>query len=135
MAYTVHDPEAFFAAIVARLISSTGKPIGLAEAPADTTYPYAVVYPLRDESSEGSLEDPTEMVVWAWQVTCVSDGPGGAQVMQRLARIALNGHIPVVAGVGTTPIEMPDGSGILPDNAARPTLFYSTDRFQCFTSV
>ena len=81
MAYTVHDPEAFFAAIVTRLATSTGKNIGLAEAPANTTYPYAVVYPLLDESSEGALNNPTQAVTWAFQVTAVSDGPGGAQVM------------------------------------------------------
>jgi len=133
--YTAHDPRVFFAAIVTRLVTSTGKNIGLAEAPAVTTYPYAVVYPLVDELSEGVLNNPTQAVTWAWQVTCVSDGPDGAQVMQHLARTALHGHIPVVTGLGTTPIELADGSGILRDDDVQPPLFYTTDRFIALTSV
>lgn len=135
MPYTVHDPKAFFAAIVARLIASTTKPIGLGVAPANTTLPYAVVYPLGDESSEGGLNDPTQIVVWAWQVTAVSDTAGGAQWMQRKTREALHGHIPTVAGLGTTPIELSDGSGITRDEAAGETLFYSTDRFTAYASI
>jgi hypothetical protein len=137
LAYTVHDPQAFFAAIVARIASSTGKTVGLAEAPASNVYPYAVVYPLGDESSEGSLPDPTQAVTWSWQVTCVGTGAAGAQWMQQKVRAALHGHIPTVAGLGTTPIELADGSGITRDDglSGNPTLFYSTDRFIALTSV
>ncbi len=137
MPYTVHDPQAFFAAIVTRIGTSTGKPVGLAEAPAVNTYPYAVVYPLGDESSEGSLPDPTQAVTYAFQVTCVSDSGAGAQWMQTKTRVALNGFTPTVAGEGTTPIELVDGSGITRDDglSGNPTLFYSTDRFIALTSI
>lgn len=135
MAYTVHDPQAFFAAIVARIVASTGKEVGLAVAPANNIYPYAVVYPLIDDSSEGALNDPTQAVTWAFQVTCVSNGAAGAQWMQKEVRDALHGHIPTVAGVGTTPIHLADGSGITRDDAISPPLFYSTDRFTALTSV
>jgi hypothetical protein len=139
MPYTVHDPRAFFAAIVARITTSTGKQVELAIAPDSPVYPYAVVYPLTDESSEGALNDPTQIVVWAWQVTCVSDGAAGAQWMQHKVRQALHGHIPVVAGVGTTPIELSFGSGITRDTGGSddvsPPLFYSTDRFIAYTSI
>lgn len=135
MAYTVHDPQAFFAAIVARIVASTGKEVGLAVAPPNNTYPYAVVYPLIDDSSEGALNDPTQAVTWAFQVTCVSNGAAGAQWMQKEVRDALHGHIPVVTGLGTTPIHLADGSGITRDDAISPPLFYSTDRFTALTSV
>lgn len=134
MAYTVHDPQAFYAAIVTR-VATTGRPVGLAVAPANNAYPYAVVYPLTDESSEGALSDPTQIVVWAFQVTAVSNGATGATWMQREVREVLHGYIPVVAGLGTTPIHLADGSGISRDDAADPVLFYSTDRFTAYTSI
>lgn len=135
MAYSVHDPRVFFAAITTRIASSTSKEVDLARAPANNTYPYAVVYPLDDESSEGALNDPTQIVTWAWQVTCVSDGAAGAQWMQQKVRAALHGFTPTVAGLGTTPIELMNGSGITRDDAISPPLFYSTDRFTAYTSI
>jgi hypothetical protein len=134
MAYTVHDPQPFFAAVLAQIAASTGKLAELAKAPANNVYPYAVVYPLVDESTEGGLDDPTNITTWAWQVTCVSDGAAGAQWMQHKVRVALHGFTPTVAGVGTTPIELIDGSGITRDDALSPPLYYSTDRFVAVTS-
>lgn len=134
MPYTVHDPQAFYAAIVTR-VATTGRPVGLAVAPANNAYPYAVVYPLSDESSEGALSDPTQIVVWSWQVTCVSNGATGAHWLQREVREVLHGHIPVVTGLGTTPIHLADGSGLTRDDAVQPPLWYSTDRFTAYTSI
>lgn len=135
MPYTVHDPEAFFQAIVTRIGTVTGKEVGLAVAPGNNALPYAVVYPLVDNESQGALNDPTQSVTWAFQVTCVAKGAQGAQWMQREVREALHGHIPVVTGVGTTPIHLADGSGILRDDGVSPPLFYSTDRFTALTSI
>jgi hypothetical protein len=135
LAYTVHDPQAFYAAILARIGTSTGKQVGLAVAPDANVYPYAVVYPLVDESQEGSLNNPTQAVTWSWQVTCVSNGAAGAQWMQQKVRTALHGFTPTVAGLGTTPIELVDGSGVTRDDSISPPLFYSTDRFIDLTSI
>lgn len=135
MAYTVHDPQAFYAAIVTRIGTSTGKTVGLVEAPTNNVYPYAVVYPLVDESSEGSLANPTQVVTWAFQVTSVSNGAAGAQWMQQKVRAALHGHIPTVSGLGTTPIELVDGSAITRDDSLSPPLFYAIDRFIELTSI
>lgn len=135
MAYTVHDPQAFYAAIVTRIGTSTGKTVGLVEAPASNVYPYAVVYPLVDESSEGSLVNPTQAVTWAWQVTSVSNGAAGAQWMQQKVRAALHGFTPTVSGLGTTPIELVDGSAITRDDSLSPPLFYAIDRFIELTSI
>ena len=44
---------------------------------------------------------------------------------------------PPKPGLGTTPIELADGSGITRDDglSGNPTLFYSTDRFIAYTSI
>jgi hypothetical protein len=135
--YTAPDPQAFYNAILARLTSATGKNIGLGVAPADNTFPYAVLYPLNDELTEGALSDPHQIVVWAFQVTAVSSGGEGALSMQHRVREALIGHAPTVAGIGTAPIVLLDGSGLSRDDnpALERPLFYTTDRFSAYTSV
>ena len=134
MPYTSPDSEVFYNAIVAR-VATIGKPVGLAVAPANNVYPYAVVYPLNDENTEGSLNDPTQAVWWAFQITTVSNGAQGALWMQVKCREALHGHIPAVTGVGTTPIHLTDGSGLLRDDDVQPPLFYTTDRYTALTSI
>ena len=138
MTYTVHDPEPLYAAIATRLASHTTKSVGLGEAPSGAaasvaSEPYAVVYPL-SERFDGSLADPHSIDIWLFQVTCVGGSTSHAQVMQRLARAALLGWAPTVAGLDTTPIRIASGSGILRDDSVQPSLFYSTDRFEIFTS-
>jgi hypothetical protein len=88
-----------------------------------------------DDPPEGALSDNTQLVTWVFQVTCVADGPGGAQVMQRRTRTALHSFVPVVAGVTTTRIELSEGSGVTRDDAVQPPLFYTTDRFSGKTSA
>lgn len=143
MPHTVMNPKDFYAAILA-LIATAGQPVGLSKAPAlavpgepenPTNYPYSVLHPLSDLSNEGSLPDPNQIVVWMWQVTCVSDSADGAQWMQHKVRQALQGVIPSVAGLGTTPIELFDGSGITRQDTPPPPLFYSADRFIAYTSA
>lgn len=135
MAYTVHDPRLFFAPILTQIATSTGKNVGLGIAPADETLPYAVVYPQTDELSEGALSNPTQILVWSFQVTCVGETAVQAQWMQHKVRQALHGWTPTVAGLGTTPIELAEGSGLLRDDDPLPVRFYSTDRFTAYTSV
>lgn len=135
MAYTAHNPRLFFDAIVAQIATSTGKNVGEAQAPTNETVPYAVVYPLSDESAEGSLSNPVEIAVWAWQVTCVGSTLDQAQWMQHKVRVALLGWTPTVAGLGTTPVNLLDGAGVTRDDDIQPPLFYSTDRFLAYTSA
>ena len=135
MTYTAHDPRLFYAPIVAQLAAATGKAIGEAAAPADVTTPYAVVYPLPDLGGEGPLTDPHQVVVWGFQVTGVGRTMEEATWMQHKIRAALLGWAPTVAGLGTTPIHLDSGSGILRDADVAPPLFYSTDRFAVHTSA
>lgn len=134
MVATAHDPRLFYAAVYARLISSTGKQIGQAVAPADVTTPYAVLYPGFDLGGEGGLSDPTQVNVWGFQVTGVGKTMDETTWMQHKIRVALLGWLPTVAGLGTTQIDLENGSGILRDDDVMPALFYSTDRFRMFSS-
>lgn len=136
MPYTAPDPQAFYTAILTQL-ATTGRPGDLGVAPDDNEYPYWVLYPLGDESTEGSLNDPTEQVTWAFQVTCVSNGGLGALWMQNKVREALIGHIPTIAGLGTTPIELLQGSGLPREDssALEAPLFFTRDLFSAYTSV
>lgn len=129
MTYTAHDPRVLYDALIARLETETARPIGDAEAPADTTEPYAFVSPLIDEPSEGPLNDPTQVVDDAFQVTCVGESRRQAQWMQQKVRAALLGWIPTVAGVGTFPVQLLSGSGVTQDSSVEPPVFISTDRF------
>lgn len=136
MAYTAPDPQTFFTAILTRLLT-TGRPAALGVAPDDNTYPYAVLYPITDELTEGSLSDPHQIVVWAFQVTCISNGGEGALWMQNKVRETLIGHIPTVTGLGTTPIHLLSGSGLTREDqsALESPLFFTTDQFSAYTSV
>lgn len=129
MTYTVHDPRLLFDAVIARLETQTSKPIGDSQAPSDTSTPYAVVYPLTDEPGEGPLDDPHQVANPAFQVTCVGDTREQAQWMQKEVRDALLGWSPTVAGFGTFPVHLLEGSGVLRNDAVQPPDFSSSDRF------
>ncbi|MCI0678526.1 MAG: hypothetical protein L0Z63_05735 [Actinobacteria bacterium] len=134
MTYTSNEPKPLFTAIVARLEASTGKSIGKANAPEDVTTPYAVVYPLPDVDSDGTLDDPDSDVWWGFQITGVGKDMDEAQWMQAEARAALLGWTPTVAGLELSPVELDSGSGITRDPDLRQPVFYSTDRFRVFSS-
>ena len=138
MAYTAHNPTTIYADIVARLTSQTGKAVGESEAPAGAVQnaslePYVIVYP-QLELFEGSLSDPNIIDEFTFQLTCVGGTMAHAQWMQHSARAAVLGWAPTVAGFTPTPIRLVLGSGIARDDDVQPPVFYSTDRFECFTS-
>lgn len=140
MADTAHDPRLFYAAIVTRLGTSTGMNIGAAEEPDVTldsnsklTDPYGIVYPVR-EDFDGSLSEPHIIDVWRFQVTCVGRDMTQAQWMQQKVRAGLLGHVPTVSGLRTTAIRLLDGSGIERDTDFTPHRFYSTDRYEMYST-
>jgi hypothetical protein len=107
MTYTIWDVRPLTAAVVARLISETGKAIGKTKSPGGDP-PYAVVHPQSDIESEGSLSDPHEQVTSTFQVTSVGDDLDEAQWMQYKVRQALIGWTPSITGA--TPIELDKGN-------------------------
>lgn len=129
MTYTAHDPRLLYDDLIDHLETSTGRPIGDAGEPSDTSTPYAIVYPLTDEPHEGPLNDPTQVVDDAFQVTCVGVSRREAQWMQKEVRDALLGWTPTVAGFGTFPVHLLSGSGVARDTAVSPPLFITSDRF------
>lgn len=138
MTYTAHNPGPLYAAVVARLEAQTSAEVGLSEAPVGAakalgTAAYSVVHPLF-EVFDGSLEDPHQIDVWTFQVTCVGGTAAHCQAMQHAARSALVGWAPTVAGLGTTKTRLVLGSGISRDDDVQPPAFFSTDRFEIFTS-
>lgn len=134
MTYTANQPKPLYDAIIARLQTQTGKQIGLGRAPDDVTTPYAVVYPLPDIASTGSLDDPDSDVWWSFQVTANGSDMNEALWMQGRCRTALLGWTPSVAGYSCGRVELAEGSGGLPDRALGEQLDFTTDRFRLFTS-
>lgn len=128
MAYTAHDPRLLTNAVSTQVASVTGRPVGDAEAPTGTL-PYSVLYPLTDSPGEGALDDPHQVANEVFQVTCVGASMDSVQVLQKNVRTALLGWSPTVAGFGTFPIHLLDGSGVTRDDDVQPPVFVSTDRF------
>lgn len=129
MAYTAYDPRLQTNAIIARLEDQTTRPVGDAQAPADTTRPYTVVYSLDDDPGEASQTDPHMVANPAFQVTSVGDTRDQAQWMQKQARDALLGWVPIVTGYRSGPVEGLLSGRIQRDPDIEPPLFSAVDRF------
>jgi hypothetical protein len=129
---TVHDPQPLYEAIVGRLATHTDEPADLAQRPPEASPPYAVVYPLPDRSTTGSITDPSQISRQLFQVTAVGATAYGAQWMQHKVRLALEGWRPTVAGWDPGPIELDQGSGVTPDRDG--PVFITTDRFTIYVS-
>ena len=134
MTYTAHNPQTFYAAVVSRLSSQTGKNVGRAEAPSDVTLPYAVVYPL-DEAADldvnGTLGDPHDTTVFEWQVTSVGGTAEQAEWMQQKVRSALVGWAPTVSGVSSGKVEKSGGGGRGGTTASSRRRFPLSTRSRC----
>lgn len=131
MSYTAHNPSTFYAAITARLVSSTGKKIGRVEAPSDKTLPYAVVYPLDDtgDPDNGTLGDAHASAVFEFQVTSIGGTAEQAEWMAHKVRVALVGWSPT-GDFGV--VEKSGGDGTRRDDGTQPALFRAVDRFSVF---
>lgn len=134
MTYTIHDPNLVYAAVVSRLTTQTSKNIGRGEAPTDLTFPYAVVYPVGDTPGSTSVGDPTETVVYEFQVTTVGSTAEQAEWMQTQCRTALLGWTPTVTGRSFTPVNKASGLGTRRDDNVQPAQFYTVDRYELFAS-
>ena len=133
MTYTIHDPRLFYDAIATRLATS-GRPIGEAIRPAPFTYPYAVIFPMSDIANDGSLNNPTQISVYSFQVSSFGLTMEQAQWMQEKAREVLLGWTPTVTGMGTTPIDRAGDGQLLRDDDVSPPVFSAIDRFRMYAS-
>lgn len=130
---TVFEQRPLYAAITARLQTSTNKAVGQGVAP-DTTRPHMVLYPWPDIATEGSLSDPHQIAITRFQVTCVGDSMEEAQWMQHQVRLALIGWVPDLEA-GTTPVELDEGSGVERDDQLTAGLWITTDRFRLWLTA
>lgn len=127
--YTAHDPRLQINAVLVRLDSETGRPVGDAVAPDDDTRPYMVVYSLDDDPFEMSQADPHMVANPAFQVTSVGDNREQAQWMQKKVRDALLGWRPTITGYAAGPIEGLLAGRVFRDPDVQPPLFSAVDRF------
>lgn len=129
MTYTAHDTEAIYDAILAHLISETGRDIGDAKRPDDSTTPYAVLYPGPAVNLEGGLNNPTQVRDGEFTVTSVGRDRSEATWMQTKVKEALLGWTPTIAGVGAYPIQLSYDAEVRRDPDPQKTLFFAPDRF------
>jgi hypothetical protein len=104
---TAWETRPLYAAIVTRLVTQTGKEIGKAKAPADSTRPYAFVSPVAG-IAEGSLSDSHQIAGQLFQVTSVGGDLDEAQWMQYKVRQALMGWTPSLTGATRIQMDQPD---------------------------
>lgn len=132
MAFTVHDPDEVILDIIARLQTQTSKNVGDGEAPADTTMPYAVVYQLDDENTEGTLGDPTAHTVWTIQVTSIGETATQAAWMNDATVAALEGYSPTTTAATCQRLWLDTKGPITRDDSLQPPLFYAIAVFTAF---
>ena len=131
------NPDDFYTAIAAQLVSSTGKNIGEGEAPTSTTLPYAVLYPRSEDIDPdrlGNLSEARDATFFEFQVTSVSGTLMDALWMVQKTRDALIGFTPVVSGDAFGKCELAAVSAVLRDDSVQPPLFYGVDEYQCFAA-
>lgn len=129
---TVHEPRPIHAAIIARLETQTSKKVGKGKSPGGAT-PYAVVYPLPDRETFGSISDPWQVARQMFQLTYVGGDMDEAQWMQEKCRAALLGWRPQVAGWDVGPVEM-DTTNLTGGTDFDGPVFTLVDRFSVYVS-
>jgi len=115
-------------ALLERLRTSTGRPIGDLGAPPNASSPYGFLS-RTDTRWTGSLRNPHEMVVVTYQVQCVALDTAGVEFLEHRVRLAL-AVPPQADGWRVLRFAPPDGpSGIRVDRDVTPALAYSTPQF------
>ena len=116
-------------AILERLRTSTGRPIGDLGAPPNAAAPYGFLT-RTDTRWTGSLRNPHEMVVVVYQVQCVALDTAGVEFLEHRVRVAM-ADPPSAAGWRVLRYAPPDGpSGVRVDRDVTPHLAFSTPQFR-----
>lgn len=130
--FTIHDPDEVIQEVVTRLAAQTGKNVGDGEATGDTTFPYAVVYQLDDELTDGTLGDPTAYTVWTIQVTSVGETAEQAGWMSDQVIAALEGFAPTTTAATCQRFWLDAAGAITRDDSLQTPLFMVADIFTAF---
>lgn len=128
-------------AVVERIRTHTGRPVGYAEAPpgalaaltAGTGPGYCIVDPIPGGSRSGSVVDPYTDIVLHYQVRCIDRGPEGVRYLSDQIEPALASlTVPNRSLLWVTPT-VPSGVWEDPDTA-NPSLWFSTPTFRIGTT-
>lgn len=90
----IPDRRVLTTELVAFLAVHTNRPVGDGKAPADTTKPYYIVYPLDGGGFSGSVAFPEEEATFPYQVTSVAEKRDQVEWAADKARKALCGRDP-----------------------------------------
>jgi hypothetical protein len=115
--------------------SVTGARVGDAIAPADTTLPYAIAYPLGSATFDGSLDTADlDGDAWPlWQITSVGGTREQAEFLRDKFRALLGTYL-TVAGRRVGPIRLDDEQAVQIDKDVTPHLFYAVDRLRLYST-
>lgn len=113
--------------------TSGGRRIGDAQAPADSTRPYGVLWPLFVAEFDGPLGAPDVDGWWNYQLTCVGDTREQAQGLADELR-PLIGVPYTVAGFVAKPTIVEDVLPVERDDGVQPPVFYQSFTFRIFVT-
>lgn len=115
-------------------LGAGGRRIGDAHAPADTTRPYAVLYPLYVGGRDGPDSDWQADGWYEYQVTSVGDTRMQAEGLADELRVRLLASTLTVNGFATGPINLSDDVGVERDDDVQPPIYYTIQMYSIFAT-
>jgi hypothetical protein len=128
-----------FGAMLGTVYDGTTVTVHIGRAPAEPTYPHAVLYPRTPWAQRTGLNGEHAAATWACQITFVGRDPDETQGAADGAQ-TLVGQVPVVAGYDCGPISQPGPPPMVrPDETSRDPatgqpLFYAICEYE-FTAT
>ena len=107
--------------------------IGDGQAPADTSYPYAVLYPLDESDRDGDLAQTDVTGWWEFQITAVGETRMQAEALaDRLKEWLRSEAPPTLAGYTAGPWRLGVSIPFDRDDKPQPPEFYSAHTLEIF---
>lgn len=107
--------------------------VGDAVAPADTTYPYAVLYPAGNAGLSGSVSAPHEDRPGLYQITCVGLTRDQAEKLADLLRPVPLGPL-TITGRKVMQAALESSQAARRDDSSTPPVFYTADVYRLHTT-
>ncbi len=112
-------------AVLTRLEAATSKAVGDGQAPADTTRPYSVLYPLDDSDRDGDMIDTQRTSWFDFQVTVVGDTREQAEWLADDLRTSMLAADLTPSGFRMYPFERVVTNATERDDDVQPPVFYT----------
>ena len=119
---------------VLAVLVAGGDRIGDAQAPTDSSRPYAVLYPLFVTDRDGPQSDDTADGWYEFQVTSVGDTRMQAEWMRDRTTAAMKAGSFPVTGFATGPVKPTNDVGVERDDDVQPPIYYSHQLLQIFVT-